>query len=101
MLGRNPLAWQGHIGDIAAMRMLWKSCLLGLVAAGTSVPVLATVYELPTTGALLAASEGFALGDVVSEQARQVAQAIVGRSVAVEVLIVDRDGKIAGHAPAW
>ncbi len=49
----------------------------------------------------LAARAGLPLADAVAHRARQVAQEVVGGRVAVEVLAVDRKGRIVGYAPGW
>jgi hypothetical protein len=37
----------------------------------------------------------------VAERARAVAQATVGADVAMEVIVVDRQGRVAGRAGGW
>lgn len=44
---------------------------------------------------------GFALPVQVARKAREVAQAVVGDQVAVEVRVYDRKGKEVGWAPGW
>lgn len=47
-----------------------------------------------------AAAEGIALGDEVARTARQTAMRVVeGRSIAIEIVLFDRDGRLVGHAP--
>jgi cobalt-precorrin-5B (C1)-methyltransferase len=45
-----------------------------------------------------AEAAGLALADVVAQNARDVARAVVGPAVAVDVLIVDRKGAIVGES---
>jgi cobalt-precorrin-5B (C1)-methyltransferase len=68
---------------------------------GAPPRLLGRIAEMPTAATLLDDTEGFRPGDVVAEEARRVAQATVGAAVAVEVLVVDRAGEIAGVARGW
>jgi len=56
-----------------------------------------------TAGQILGMAEAaaFPLGDLVAAQARAVSCDVVGPEVAVEVLVVDRQGRIAGRAAGW
>ena len=49
----------------------------------------------------LAARAGLPLADAVARRARQVAGDVLGAKIALEVLVVERRGRIAGHAPGW
>ena len=49
----------------------------------------------------LAEAASFPLGDLVAAQARAVSCGVTGPEVAVEVLVVDRQGRIAGRAAGW
>ncbi len=49
----------------------------------------------------LAGAAALPLADAVAVAARRVAVATVGDGVAVEVLVVDRRGRIVGRAPGW
>ena len=49
----------------------------------------------------LAAAAGVPLADAVARRAREVARAVTGEAIAVEVLVVDRAGGIVGRASGW
>ncbi|HFD16729.1 MAG TPA: hypothetical protein ENJ38_10560 [Rhodospirillales bacterium] len=49
----------------------------------------------------LATAAGVPLADAVARRAREVARAVAGEAIAVEVLVVDRAGGIVGRAPGW
>ena len=47
-----------------------------------------------------AAADGVALGDEVARAAQATARAVVEESgIAIEAVLFDRDGRLAGHAP--
>ena len=73
----------GDIGGDAALRT-------GIVAANTANEALE-----------LARQAGLPLADAVAARARQTALATLAGSTAVEVLVVDRTGGIAGRAGFW
>ena len=49
----------------------------------------------------LAADAGFPLGDLVAARAAEVGRELVGPTIAVEVIVVDRQGQIVGRAAGW
>ena len=56
-----------------------------------------------TAGQMLtqARDQAFPLADLVAGLARRVACEVVGADVAVEVVVVDRQGVVAGRAAGW
>ncbi len=71
-----------------------------LAAAGAPAALLERLQRSAVLGGALEDTEGFPLADVVAERARYVAQSAAGPLVAVEVSVVGRDGRLAGHAGA-
>jgi hypothetical protein len=48
----------------------------------------------------LAQAEGIALGDLVAQAAQETAASLVaGKSIAVEILVFDREQNLVGRAP--
>jgi cobalt-precorrin-5B (C1)-methyltransferase len=71
-------------------------------AAGGSAALHARIIAANTAAEAfaLAAAEGIALGDEVARAAQATAMRVVeGRGIAIEVVLFDRDGRLAGHAP--
>ena len=90
---------QGHLDlhsarstlDYAALARLTPEPLAGeMTGANTAQQMLA-----------LAEAAGFPLGDLVADTARRTAGEVVGPEVALEVLVVDRQGRVAGRAAGW
>lgn len=71
-----------------------------LAAAGAPPALLRALRSSAVLAGALEAREGFPLADVIAEHARSVAQSVTGPLVVVEVLVVGRDGGLAGHAGA-
>jgi cobalt-precorrin-5B (C1)-methyltransferase len=69
-----------------------------LAAAGAPERLLARLADTALLAGLLPDTEGFPLGDVIAEKARSAAQSLAGPQVAVETLVVGRDGSLAGRA---
>lgn len=46
----------------------------------------------------IAAGAGVPLGDAVAQRAREQAQTVIGQTICVDILIVDREGAIAGES---
>ena len=69
---------------------------------GAPDPVVKAIAEANTTALAfrIADSAGLALGDAIAGAARQTAEAVVaGAGIELDVLIFDRDGRLAGKAP--
>ena len=78
--------------------------LAGFAAGhGASEALAAAIAEASTAGQslALAAEAGFPLADLVAAQAALVGRELVGPTIAVEVIVVDRLGQIAGRAAGW
>ena len=70
-------------------------------AAGGSAQLHARIEAANTAAEAfaLAQADGVALGDAVAHAAREVAAGVVeGKSVAVEVIVFDRNGNLIGRA---
>jgi cobalt-precorrin-5B (C1)-methyltransferase len=72
-----------------------------LAAAGAPAALCAAVDSSVTVAGLLELAEGFPFGDFVCAHALNVAQDTVGPHVAVEVLAIDRAGRLVGRANGW
>lgn len=95
---------QGHM-DLHSGRSRLDQVALAQFAAGhgASVPLAEAMAGANTAGQILGMAEAaaFPLGDLVAARAREVSCDVVGPQVAVEVLVVDRQGRIAGRASSW
>ncbi|MFO1069973.1 MAG: cobalt-precorrin-5B (C(1))-methyltransferase [Geminicoccaceae bacterium] len=72
-----------------------------LAAAGAPAALCAAVDSTVTVAGLLELAEGFPFGDFVCRHALSVASDTVGRHVVVEVLAIDRAGRLVGRADGW
>jgi cobalt-precorrin-5B (C1)-methyltransferase len=73
--------------------------LAGMLGAlGADAGLVAAAREANTAAAVLALAGPFPLADAVAAQARARAQAMVGKRPRVDVLVVDRQGKIVGRS---
>lgn len=95
---------QGHLDLHSARSRLDHAALAGLAAERGAPGGLAAGIADANTGnemLVLAGAAGFPLAGLVAERARAVAGATLGTEVALEVVVVDRQGLVAGRAPAW
>ncbi len=95
---------QEHMDLHSARSQLDLAALARLATAHGAAAALARALAEANTAnqALsLATAAGFPLGDLVAAQARDVARGVGGAGVAIEVLVVDRQGNIAGRAAGW
>jgi cobalt-precorrin-5B (C1)-methyltransferase len=71
-------------------------------AAGGSAALCGRIAHSNTAAQAFAdaAAEGVALGDAVARAAQEAALGVVtGSGIAIEIVMFDRDGRLAGHAP--
>jgi cobalt-precorrin-5B (C1)-methyltransferase len=68
-------------------------------AAGAPPDLVAAIPAANTAHEILgrAAAAGFPLADLVAADARATARAVAGAAVAVEVVVVDRQGRVVGR----
>jgi cobalt-precorrin-5B (C1)-methyltransferase len=95
---------QGHLDLHSSRSRLDQAELAGFAAAHGAGPALAgAIAEANTAGQVLGLAQeaGFPLADLVAAQARTVGREVVGADVALEVLVVDRQGDVAGRAAGW
>jgi cobalt-precorrin-5B (C1)-methyltransferase len=95
---------QGHLDLHSARSALDQAALARLAAEhGALARLTDEMRGANTAGQMLALAEGasFALADLVAAGARQVAREVAGPDVALEVLVVDRQGGMAGRALGW
>ncbi len=95
---------QGHVDLHSARSRLDQPLLAEFAAAhGASGAVAAAIAGANTAGQSLslAADAGFPLADLVAARAAAVGRELVGPTIAVEVIVVDRQGRIAGRAAGW
>lgn len=95
---------QGHLDLHSGRSRLDQGELAAAAAAHGASPALAErIARANTAHESLAAaeSEGFPLADIVAVQARAVAREALGPEVALEVIVVDRQGRVAGRAAGW
>jgi cobalt-precorrin-5B (C1)-methyltransferase len=116
-LRRHPLPRVTIAGGVAKMSKLAQGLTdlhskrgevdLGLLArfaraAGGSDEFTARIAAANTAAQAfaLASADGIALGDAVARAGQRTAEQVVaGSGIAVEVILFDRDGKLAGRAP--
>lgn len=92
---------QGHLDLHSSRSRLDHGKLAALAAGEGASPVLAQAIADANTGhemLTLAGAAGFPLAEMVAARALGVARATVGDQVALEVIVVDRQGRIAGRA---
>jgi cobalt-precorrin-5B (C1)-methyltransferase len=95
---------QGHLDLHSSRSTLDQPALAGLAAEhGAPAGLVAEMARANTAGQMLALAEAasFPLADLVAQAARREAVEVAGTSVVVEVLVVDRQGRVAGRAPGW
>jgi cobalt-precorrin-5B (C1)-methyltransferase len=93
---------QGHLDLHSGRSTLDQAALAALALANGAAPSLAEwVAAANTAGQALAQAEGegFPLADLVAAGAAAVGREVLGPGVALEVLVVDRQGRVAGRAP--
>ena len=69
---------------------------------GASAAAVDAIAEANTTALAfrIAESEGLALGDAIADAARRTAEGVVaGADIDIDILIFDREGRLAGKAP--
>jgi cobalt-precorrin-5B (C1)-methyltransferase len=92
----------GGAMDLHSSRSRVDNAHLGglLETLGAGEGLRAAAASDASAGALLAQAraEGIAIGDAVAVRAREVAAAIVGPDIALDVLVVDRAGDLIGRA---
>jgi cobalt-precorrin-5B (C1)-methyltransferase len=95
---------QGHLDLHSSRSRLDQVELAGWSAAhGASPPLASAIAGANTAGQILdlARDAGFPLADLVAARAREVGREVAGAGIAVEVLVVDRQGNVAGRAVGW
>jgi cobalt-precorrin-5B (C1)-methyltransferase len=78
--------------------------LAGFAAAHGAPPPLAEAIAGANTASQilgLAEEAGLPLADLIAAEARRVGQEAAGADIALEVIVVDRQGRIAGRAAGW
>ncbi len=94
---------QGHLDLHSSRSRLDQPALARLASdAGAPAPLARGVAGANTANEALelAAAARFPLADLVAGAAGAVARDAVGPAVALEVIVVDRQGRIAGRSPA-
>jgi len=95
---------QGHLDLHSARSRLDQDALAALASARGASGQLAARLACANTGnemLALATAEGCPLADLVAEQARGTAQEALGEAVTAEVIVVDRQGRVAGRSTPW
>ncbi len=95
---------QGHMDLHSARSRLDQPELARMAASHGAPAALAEALAGANTASLmlsLAEAAAFPLGDLVAAQARAVSLDVTGPDVALEVIVVDRQGRVAGRAPGW
>jgi cobalt-precorrin-5B (C1)-methyltransferase len=95
---------QGHLDLHSSRSALDHAALADLAAAhGASRPLAEAIAGANTGKEILelAAAEGLPLADLVAARAQAVSREVAGNAVAIEVIVVDRQGRIAGRAGTW
>ena len=82
-----------------------RSSALARLAAGHGAPdaLVAALAEANTANQMLAQARAaaFPLADLVAAEARKIACEVAGSEVALEVVVVDREGSVVGQAAGW
>ncbi len=95
---------QGHL-DLHSARSALDQLALARLAADHGAPaaLAETMAAANTASQMLALADGagFPLADLVAAQAREVAVEAAGQAITLEVLVVDRQGRVAGRAAGW
>jgi cobalt-precorrin-5B (C1)-methyltransferase len=95
---------QGHLDLHSSCSRLDQAALARLAERhGATQGLAAAVAGAHTASEALALAEAaaFPLGDLVAAEAQAVGRETVGPAVALEVIVVDRQGGIAGRAAGW
>ena len=95
---------QGRLDLHSSRSSLDQAALAAFAAAHGAAPPLVGQIVGANTGAQIlgdAQAAGFPLADLVAAQARLVSCEAVGPEVAVEVLVIDRQGRVVGRAAGW
>jgi cobalt-precorrin-5B (C1)-methyltransferase len=95
---------QGHL-DLHSSRSVLDQHALARLAVEHGAPgqLAEAMVGANTANQMQALAEGagFPLAELIAEEAGQVAREVAGAKVALEVLVVDRQGRVAGRAPGW
>jgi cobalt-precorrin-5B (C1)-methyltransferase len=95
---------QGHL-DLHSSRSALDQAALASLAAdhGAPVPLADGIADANTANQTLtlAGQHDFPLADLVAARAREVAVEVAGPQMALEVLVIDRQGRVAGRARGW
>ena len=95
---------QGHL-DLHSSRSVLDQESLARMAAehGAPAPLGDGIIGANTANQMLAlaADAEFPLADLIAAGSRRVAQGVTGPDIALEVLVVDRQGRVVGRAPGW
>jgi cobalt-precorrin-5B (C1)-methyltransferase len=95
---------QGHLDLHSSRSRLDLAGLAALAAERGAPPDLVRAVERANTGneaLALAEAAGFPLADLVAARARAEAGARLGAGTALEVIVVDRQGRVAGRSGGW
>jgi cobalt-precorrin-5B (C1)-methyltransferase len=95
---------QGHLDLHSSRSELDQGALAKLVVERGAPPTLVQAMATANTASQMltqARDVAFPLADIVADMARRAAREVVGAGVAVEVLVVDRQGDVAGRAAGW
>ena len=95
---------QGRLDLHSSRSSLDQTALAAFAAAhGAAPPLLDGIIGANTGAQILsdAQAAGFPLADLVAARAQAVSSEAVGPEVAVEVLVVDRQGGIVGRVAGW
>jgi cobalt-precorrin-5B (C1)-methyltransferase len=95
---------QGHLDLHSARSSLDLAALARLAAVKNAAPALAEAIAVANTGLEvlgMAERAGFPLADLVAAEACAVAREVAGPEIMLEVVVVDRQGRIAGRAAGW
>ena len=95
---------QGHL-DLHSSRSELDQRVLATLAAERGAPgaLVEAMAAANTASQMLtqARDAAFPLADLVASRARAVACEMLGPEMAVEVLVVDRQGAVVGRAAGW
>jgi cobalt-precorrin-5B (C1)-methyltransferase len=95
---------QGHLDLHSSRSALDQPALAALALAGGAPGHLADAMIGANTAnqmLTLAEAAAFPLADVVATQAGEVAGEVAGPDIALEVLVIDRQGRVVGRKPGW
>jgi cobalt-precorrin-5B (C1)-methyltransferase len=95
---------QGHLDLHSSRSELDQPALAALAAErGAPAALVAAMASANTANQMLtqAREAAFPLADIIAGLARRMACEVAGEDVAVEVVVVDRQGAVAGRADGW